>query len=69
MDWEQFRQIVRAAAGHGSPGQQFVFDALGAESLARARIPLSILAGRDLAALEAALRGRPFPGTVVGGPR
>jgi uridylate kinase len=69
LDWDEFRQWVRASVGHGTAGQEFVFDALGAESLARARIPISIVNGRDLGALEAALRGRPFPGTIVGSPR
>jgi uridylate kinase len=62
--WDEFREQV-ASVGRGDPGQQFVFDALGAELLARSRIPLWIVDGRDLDQLEGALLGRPFIGTRV----
>ena len=65
VSWERFRAIVQSGAD-GRAGQEFVFDRLGADTLARARIPLRIVHGRDLDNLEAALRGRAFRGTTVG---
>ncbi|MCI4360845.1 MAG: UMP kinase [Thermoplasmata archaeon] len=65
VDWPRFREIVRAGTD-GSAGQQFVFDRLGADTLAAAGIPLAIVDGRDLPNLRAALEGRPFDGTRVG---
>lgn len=62
--WEELRAQI-TSVGRGAPGQQFVFDALGAELLARSQIPLWIVDGRDLDQLEAALLGRPFIGTRV----
>jgi uridylate kinase len=63
-DWPQFRSMVHAATS-GEAGQNFLFDRLGADTLARARIPLRIVAGRDLENLESAIVGRAFRGTVV----
>jgi uridylate kinase len=65
MGWPEFRAMVRAAVGQGSAGQEFLFDALGAESLARAKIPLLVVNGRALDQVEAALRGAPFRGSRV----
>jgi uridylate kinase len=65
MEWSAFRAMVRAAVGQGSAGQEFLFDALGAESLARAQIPLLVVNGRALDQVEAALRGAPFRGSRV----
>jgi uridylate kinase len=65
LGWEAFYEVVQAKAGQEA-GQEFVFDRLGAGLLRRAGIPLAIVDGRNLPALEAALRGRPFPGTRVG---
>ncbi|MCI4336812.1 MAG: UMP kinase [Thermoplasmata archaeon] len=65
VTWEKFRAMVHAGATD-TAGQEFVFDRLGADTLARARIPLRIVQGRDLDNLEAALRGRTFRGTSVG---
>jgi uridylate kinase len=67
ISWEEFRSHVHARAT-GAAGENFLFDRLGADSLARATIPLAIVQGRDLAALEAAMEGRPFHGTRVGNP-
>jgi len=64
IGWDAFRTTVHAATD-SSAGQEFVFDRLGADTLARARIPLRIVDGRDLRNLEAALRGRKFTGTTV----
>jgi len=63
--WPEFQKRV-AAATTGEAGQNFLFDRLGAEALARAGIPLAIVQGRDLANLERAIRGQPFVGSRVG---
>ncbi|MGA9839917.1 MAG: UMP kinase [Thermoplasmata archaeon] len=62
--WADFRRRVEAMTS-GEAGQNFLFDRLGADTLARAGIPLCIVQGRDLPNLEAALRGRPFDGSRV----
>lgn len=66
IGWPEFRALVGRSV-EGGPGQHFPFDRLGAETLARAGIPLTIVAGRDLSNLEQALVGAPFQGTLVGG--
>lgn len=48
-------------------GPSNVFDAMGAEIIAKNRTPLLVVKGRDLEALGSALRGEPFSGTTVGG--
>jgi len=65
MDWPEFRTMVHQRST-GEAGQNFLFDRLGADLLARAAIPLAIVAGRDLANLEKAIEGRPFAGTRIG---
>ncbi|MCI4373251.1 MAG: UMP kinase [Thermoplasmata archaeon] len=65
LSWPDFRALVNRVAT-GSAGQNLPFDRLGAELLARAEIPLDIVRGRDLANLEAAIRGRPFDGSRIG---
>ncbi len=62
--WPEFRRRVLAATA-GAAGQNFLFDRLGADTLARAGIPLWIVHGRDLTNLEAAIRGRSFDGSRV----
>jgi uridylate kinase len=64
MDWAQFHGVVQRSARREA-GQEFLFDSLGADSLARARIPLAIVNGRDLENLREALLGRPYHGTHV----
>jgi uridylate kinase len=64
LSWDDFRAIVHRDAS-GRPGQQFLFDRLGADLLHRARIPLAVVDGRDLPKLSAALHGRRFEGTLV----
>lgn len=66
LAWSDFRTQV-AAATSGAAGQNFLFDRLGADSLARAGIPLSIVGGRDLPNLERAVRGEEFVGSRVDG--
>jgi len=65
LSWPEFRRLVHDST-HGEAGQNFVFDRLGADLLARADIPLLIVQGRDLPNLEAAIRGRPFDGSRIG---
>lgn len=64
LGWSKFRDMIHSEA-QGEAGQQFIFDRLGADSLARAGIPLYIVDGRDLTNLDAALHGRKCHGTVV----
>lgn len=64
LDYAGFRKMIDASVP-GTAGQQFVFDRLGLESLARAKIPLRIVQGRDLPNLEQALRGQDFVGTEI----
>ncbi len=67
LGWPALLALI-ARAGPSGPGQRAPFDHLGAETLARAEIPLSVVDGRDLGNLEKAVAGAPFVGTVVGGP-
>lgn len=66
LSWKEFLAIVHTAAS-GEPGQTFLFDRLGADTLARARIDLRVVDGRKLANLEAALLGKEFDGSEVSG--
>ncbi len=66
LSWKEFHEMVRAAT-RGEPGQTFLFDRLGAEALARAAVPLRVVHGRHLSNLEAAVLGKPFDGSEVGG--
>lgn len=65
MTWAEFRTMVEAGTT-GEAGQNFLFDRLGAEALARARIPMLVVPGRDLENLEAAIVGRACRGSWVG---
>lgn len=61
-----FEELVRLSGeGHRAAGPSVVFDPVAARVLARDRIPLSVVRGRDLKSLEAAILGRPFHGTLV----
>jgi uridylate kinase len=62
--WTDFRRRVSAGTT-GEAGQSFPFDRLGADTLARADIPLWVVNGRDLPNLGAALRGQSFDGSRV----
>jgi uridylate kinase len=64
LAWADFRGIVHRSAGVEA-GQEFVFDRFGADLLARAKIPLAIVHGRDLPNLGRALAGEGFDGTLV----
>ncbi len=61
-----FEELVRLSGeGHRAAGPNVVFDPVAARVLARDRIPLSVVRGRDLEALESAILGQPFRGTRV----
>jgi len=47
-------------------GPSIVFDPKAARVVARAKIPLAVVNGRDLEALRNAVLGKPFRGTLVG---
>jgi uridylate kinase len=64
LPWPSMLDLLRRSTA-GAPGENFPFDRLGAEALARADIPLAIVAGRDLANLARALAGDPFEGSTV----
>jgi uridylate kinase len=66
LTWPRFGEMVEAGAST-TAGQNFLFDRLGAATLSRAKIPLWVVNGRDLANLSAALEGRTFRGSRVGG--
>ena len=64
IGWERFRVMVESGTSTEA-GQNFLFDRLGALTLSRARIPLWVVNGRDLANLRAALQGSKFRGSRV----
>ncbi|MCI4330276.1 MAG: UMP kinase [Thermoplasmata archaeon] len=66
LDWASFGRMVAETTRVEEAGQQAIFDRLGAGLLARARIPLSVVHGRDLKAVRSALRGEKFVGTRIG---
>jgi uridylate kinase len=66
MRWPEFRAMVHAGTSTDA-GQNFLFDRLGVDLLARAGIPLFVLDGRDLSNLERALKGDRFDGSRVEG--
>ncbi len=66
LDRLSFEELVRLTGeGHRAAGPNMVFDPVAARVLARDRIPLSVVRGRDLEALEAAILGHRFRGTLV----
>ena len=64
LRWKEFRAMVHAATTTDA-GQNFLFDRLGADLLARAGISLRVVNGRDLPNLEAAVVGERFQGSQV----
>lgn len=66
LDRITFEELVRLTGeGHRAAGPNVVFDPVAARVLARDRIPLAVVRGRDLDSLESAILGRPFRGTLV----
>jgi uridylate kinase len=66
MRWSEFRTMVHAGTSTEA-GQNFLFDRLGVDLLARSAIPLFVVNGRDLTNLEVALKGGRFNGSRVEG--
>lgn len=61
-----FEELVRlSGSGHRAAGPSTVFDPVAARVLARDRIPLRVVHGRDLRALRSAILGESFHGTLV----
>ena len=61
-----FEELVRlSGSGHRTAGPSVVFDPVAARVVARDRTPLSVVRGRNLRALRAAILGEPFHGTRV----
>jgi len=61
-----FRDLIDLAGkGHEAAGPSIVFDPVAARVVARDRTPLSVVHGRDPAALRSAILGEPFRGTLV----
>ncbi len=50
----------------GMAGPSMVFDAYAARLVRESRIPVSVVQGRDLESLKAAIRGQDFVGTLIG---
>ena len=66
LDRMTFEELVKITGeGHRAAGPSIVFDPVAARVVARDRIPLRVVRGRDLAALKDALLGGPFDGTLV----
>jgi len=62
----RFEELVKlTGTGHRAAGPSMVFDPIAARVVARDRIPLSVVHGRDLRALRAAILGEAFHGTRV----
>jgi len=57
--------VTLSGKGHRTAGPSVVFDPVAARVVARDRTPLSVLHGRDLRALRAAILGERFHGTRV----
>lgn len=62
-----FQQLREMLGGKHGAGNSHVFDPLGAEIVMRNRIPILVVAGRDLVEMEKAIRGQMFSGTVIDG--
>ena len=63
MTHEELLDLVGADSHRAGPNM--VFDAAGASILARAKIPLMVVDGRNLENLRSAIEGKPFVGTDV----
>lgn len=65
LTFEQLLEMCRTKDWKAGPTN--IFDALGAEVIASNRIPLLVVNGRDLSALESAIMGDARVGTLVSG--
>src|SRR2546422_7205734 len=67
LDRVSHEELVRLSGEtHAKAGPSIVFDPKAARIVARARIPVAVVNGRDLEALRNAVLGKPFHGTLVG---
>ena len=67
LDRASYEDLIRLSGeAHTKAGPSIVFDPKAARIVARARIPLAVVNGRDLEALRNAVLGKPFRGTLVG---
>jgi len=67
LDRVSYERLVELAGeSHTKAGPSIVFDPKAARVVARAKIPLAVVNGRDLEALRNAVLGKPFRGTLVG---
>jgi uridylate kinase len=64
MSFEELLECCKTSDWKAGPNN--VFDAMGAEIIAKNEIPLLVVKGRDLDALKSAIKGRSFNGTTVG---
>jgi len=61
-----YQELIRIAQrGKGKAGPSIVFDPLGASLVARSKVPLLVVDGRDLSSLKKAIMGKKFRGTKV----
>ncbi len=65
LTFEQLLDMCRTKDWKAGPSN--IFDALGAEVIARNSIPLLVVDGRDLSVLESAIMGDASAGTLVSG--
>ena len=67
LERASYDDLVRLSGeAHTSAGPSIVFDPKAARIVAKARIPLAVVNGRDLEALRNAVLGKPFHGTLIG---
>lgn len=62
-----FQQLQEMLGDHHGAGASGVFDPMGAAIVLRRRIPLLVIAGRDLEEISRAVRGESVNGTVIDG--
>lgn len=67
LTFEELLEMTRTTDWKAGPSN--IFDALGAEIIARSRIPLLVVDGRDLDILASAIVGDSGSGTLVSGER
>lgn len=66
LDKATYDQLIELSGeGHAMAGPTIVFDPVAARLIAKARIPLCVVDGRDLEALGNSIEGKPFHGTRV----
>ncbi len=64
LSFQQLKDLLGDDHGAGASG---VFDPMGASIVMRCRIPVMVVAGRDLDEMSKAVQGLPIKGTVIDG--